>query len=116
MIEYKNIHKKVNFLAYFEKYKEIRIGKGIADENIQNIDETRFYVGCNRVYQIITFNLSKLLFLTDSNNRKYITSVESIGTGGKTIPPMLILYKVHILNNGQKKMILIMIFTLLLIL
>lgn len=63
------------------------------------MNETKFCASYNRVYQIIIFDLNKLLLLTESNNQKYIISVKNISDGGKTILLILILYKINILDK-----------------
>ena len=55
-----------------------KIEKKIIEENIWNIDETRFYIDCGRVYWVITLDLNKLLLLTNPDNWEYIILVKSI--------------------------------------
>lgn len=55
------------------------------------------------MYWVITLNVDKLLLLTNLDNREYIISVKSIVGRRKTIPPMLILYKIYILEKWAKK-------------
>ena len=98
-MERKNAHDESDFKKYFEKHKAICIEKGITDEDIWNMDETGFRAGCGRAHWVITLNPDKPLLLTDPDNREYITSVESISGGGKTIPPMLILCGILILEK-----------------
>ncbi len=86
-------------MEYFEKYKDIRIEKRIADEDVWNKDETGFCAGCGRVHWVIIFNSNKPLLLTDPDNQDYITSVESINGGEKIIPPILILCGIYILKK-----------------
>ena len=45
----------------------------------------------------------KPMLLTDPDSREYITSVESISGGGKTIPPMLILCGIQILEKWAQE-------------
>ncbi len=66
-------------MEYFKKYKDIRIEKRIADEDVWNMDETDFCAGCGRAHWVITLDPDKPLLLTDPDNPEYITSVESIG-------------------------------------
>ena len=47
-VERKDAHNEDDFLEYFEKYKDIRIEKDIADEDVWNMDETGFRTGCGR--------------------------------------------------------------------
>ena len=64
---------------------------------------TGFRAGCGRAHWVITLNPDKPLLLTDPDNREYITSVESISGGGKTIPPMLILCGIYILERWAEE-------------
>ena len=63
------------------------------------MDEPGFCIDCGRAYWVITLDPSKLLLLTDPDNREYIILVKSISGGGKSILPMLILYGIHILEK-----------------
>ena len=99
-VECKNAHNEDDFQEYFEKYKDIRIDKRIADEDVWNINETGFRAGYGRAHWVITLDSDKPLLLTD---REYITSVESITVGGKTTPPMLILCGVLILEKWAEE-------------
>ena len=45
-IDRKNAHNIKDLIIYFEKYKEIRIQRGITDADFWNMDETGFPVGC----------------------------------------------------------------------
>ena len=90
-------------MEYFEKYKDIRIEKRFADEDVWNIDETGFCVGCGTAHWVIILDLDKPLLLTDPDNREYITSVESISDEQKTISPMLILCGIYILEKWAEE-------------
>lgn len=81
-MERKNAHNEDDFQDYLEKYKDIHIKKGIADEDLFNMDEIGFCVGCGRAHWVITFDPNKPMFLTELDNQEYITSVESISGGG----------------------------------
>ena len=63
------------------------------------MDETGFCIGCGKVYWVVTLDPDKPLLLTDPDNRKYLTSVETISGGGLSIPPMLILSAIVILEK-----------------
>jgi len=45
-IDRKNAHNVEDFTTYFEKYKDIRIQRGITDADVWNMDETGFRIGC----------------------------------------------------------------------
>lgn len=79
--------------------------KEITKFDIWNIDETRFWIGCEKAPLVVTIDLNKSLSIIDPDNHNYITSVKCIDSVGKTIPPMLlvsgtnILYKWYHHNN-----------------
>lgn len=85
-VKRKNARDEENFKEYFS----IRIEKGIEDEDVWNMDEAGFCAGCDRAHWVITLDPDNPLLLIDPENREYVTSVEGISGGGKTIPPMLI--------------------------
>ena len=99
----KNAHDEDDFKKYFEKHKDIRIDKGIANEEVLNIDKTKFRASCGRAHWVITLDPNKPLLLTNPDNREYITSVETISGGGETIPLMLILYGILILEKWAEE-------------
>lgn len=63
------------------------------------MNETRFCDSCSRAYCIITLDLEKPIFLTDLDNQEYIICIENISIGGKTIPCILMLYDIQILEK-----------------
>ena len=63
------------------------------------MDETGFCVGCEKAHCVVTLDPNKPLLLTDPDNREYLTSVETISGGGLSIPPMLILSGIGILEK-----------------
>ena len=67
------------------------------------MDETGLRAGWAGAQWIITLDPDKPLLLTDPDNREYITSVESISGGGKTIPPVLILCDILILEKWAEE-------------
>ena len=72
---------------------------GITDRDVWNMNETDFRIECERAQMIVTLNPNKPLRMTDSDNRTYLTSVESISSDGADISPMLIISGVHILHK-----------------
>lgn len=82
-MEYKNTHNEKDFQKYFKKYKDICIEKKIVDEDIWNMDETEFCVGCSKAHWFITLDLDKSIPLIDLDNWEYIILVESISGGKK---------------------------------
>ena len=68
-------------MIYFEKYKEIRIQKGITDANVWNMDERGFRIGCGIAHWVITMDVEKRLLLSDADNREFLTACESVSLG-----------------------------------
>ena len=98
-IDRKNAHNIEDFTIYFEKYKEIRIQRGITDADVWNMDETGFCVEYKVAYLVSTMDAEKKLLLSDPDNREFLTGCESISGGGVKIPPMLILSDALILEK-----------------
>ena len=72
-------------------------------ECLYGIDWTGGIAARIKPNRIITLDPDKPLLLTDPDNREYITSVGSISGGGKTIPPMLILCGILILEKWAEE-------------
>lgn len=93
------MHNIKNFIIYFEKYKEIRIQKGITDANVWNMDKTRFCIGYEVVHWVIIIDVKKKLLLSNSDNREILTVCKNMSSRGIEIPPILILSNVLILEK-----------------
>lgn len=90
--ERKNSHKKEDIEQHFKDFEEAIIKYRIDPNDLYNMDETGFRIGCINGRIVITHISTKAVFLSDPDNRDYITSVETIcATGEDKIPPMLIL-------------------------
>lgn len=63
------------------------------------MDETGFRINCGKAQLIVIIDLNKSLCMIDLENCNYITSVECIGFAGKTIPPILLISRVNILQK-----------------
>jgi len=84
---------------YFTKL-EVAIAKyGIVLEDLWNMDETGFRVGCDRSRMVVTLDTKKVLKIADLDNRDYITFVEAISSTGETISPLLIVKGSQILDK-----------------
>ena len=90
-------------LEYFEAYRTARKTRGIADEDVWNMDETGFRIGCGRAHWVISTHSRKPLLLTGPDNREYVTSCECISAGGRNIPPMVIIAGVLILEKWPQQ-------------
>jgi DDE superfamily endonuclease/Tc5 transposase DNA-binding domain len=87
----KNTHDPEGLMAWFEKLRAIRQRYGIVDADIHNMDETGFRIGVGRQHKVITKASNNRQYLSDPNNRDYITSIESISAAGDSHAPMLVL-------------------------
>jgi hypothetical protein len=76
---------------WFEKLKAVREKYGIIDQNIYNMNETGFRIGVSRQHKVIIRANNTHRYFTDSDNRDYITSIESIIVDDTTHASMLIL-------------------------
>jgi len=88
-----------DILKYFEAYRDVKNALGIVDDDVWNMNETGFRIGCDIPQWVITFEAVKALIMTDPDNRDYITSAEAISGGGLTTPPWL---KEIYSTNGRK--------------
>jgi hypothetical protein len=80
--ERKTAHKKEDLKLYFKEFNDTIVKYGINPAGIYYIDKTR---------TVITHLLAKAVYLTDPDNQKSLTAVETVCADGSTIPPMLIL-------------------------
>jgi len=86
-----------HFTRFLDAYKEL----GIKKQDLYNMDETGFRIGCDRAHIVITLEASKRLVLTDADNRDYITSIECVGASndGYVLLAFLIVASKWILNK-----------------
>ena len=63
------------------------------------MNETGFCASYDKAYWVITVNSDKTFLLTNPENQEYIISVKSISDERKTIPLILILYNILILEK-----------------
>ena len=87
---------------YFKKLKNIRDEFDILDTNIWNMNETSFRIECERSRIVVTLNVTKNIRMTDSDNRDYITSIESVNAVDDTMSSLLILKRSHILHKWAR--------------
>ena len=98
-VERKNAHNLVDMEEYFETFRKLVEWFGLVPEDMWNMDETGFRIGCGRAQWVITNDATKALVMTDPDNREYITSAESINGVGRAIPSFLILQGKHTLHK-----------------
>jgi hypothetical protein len=87
----KNTHNPTDIRIYFEKFKAAYDFFGIQIGDIYNYNKTGFRVGIGRIYKVITRLKNRRLYLSDPNNRKSITSVETIYADRTVTDPFIIL-------------------------
>ena len=61
--------------------------------------KTGFQVGCRKTHWVISTHTKKPLFLMNSDNQNYVTSIETISGKEHNIPPIVILAGVQILEK-----------------
>lgn len=71
-----------NAMQRFEKFHAILIDKGTVDDDIWNMDETGFRIGCGKAHWVATTHAQKPLLLMDPDNSEHVSSVECISAGG----------------------------------
>ena len=98
-VERKNAHDVECIREAYNAFRRRVEEKGVQVEDIWNMDETGFRIGCGIAHCIITLDKSKPLRFVDPDNRDYITSVEAISAGGRSMPPFVILKGAHILQK-----------------
>ena len=98
-VERKNAHSLKDMEEYFETFRKLVEWFGLVPDDIWNMDETGFRIGCGKAQWVITNDASKALVMPDPDNREYITSAESINGVGRAIPVFLILQGKHTLHK-----------------
>ena len=101
--ERKHAHNAKDIREHFEAYRAAREARGIVDEDVWNMDETGFRIGCGRAHWVVSGHSREPLLLTDPDNREYVTSCECISAGGRDIPLMVIIAGVLILEKWAQQ-------------
>ena len=63
------------------------------------MDETGFWISCNKAHTVITIKHLRKLILTDAVNQEYVTFIECISTDGYALPSFLIVANIWILDK-----------------
>ena len=63
---------------------------GILPSDLYNFDETGFRIDIGRRQKILTSDSQTTIYIPDSGNRDFVTSIETICADGSTIPPFII--------------------------
>lgn len=98
-IERKNSLTVEGIRLHFRKFREAQDEYGIQPEDTWNMDESGFRIGVGRGHTVITLIPKGALRIVDPGVRDLISDVEAISAGGCSIPPMLIVPGVNILNK-----------------
>ena len=78
--------------SWYERLGRKIAEKGITPRNIWNFDETGFRIGCAKPAKVITRHPNRRNVIPSSENRKWVSVVETInGDGAAQVPPMVIL-------------------------
>ena len=97
--EMKNAHIVTDIQTYFSSFQSTVALLGITPDDIWNMDEIGFRVGCGVTHLVVTLSSHKRIMIADPDNRDYITSVECINGVGGSVPSFLILKGVNILHK-----------------
>ena len=97
--ERKNAHNVTDIQTYFSSFQPTVALLGITPDDIWNMDETGFRVGCGVTHLVVTLSSHKRIMIADPDNRDYIASVECISGVGGSVPSFLILKGVNILHK-----------------
>ena len=76
---------------YFKEFSDILLKYTIESRDIYNIDKTGFRIRVIAKRVVITYLLTKAVYLVDPNNRELITIVKIVYTNSSTILLILIL-------------------------
>ncbi len=87
----KNTHDCEGIRRWFDKLLAVKQQYNILDTDIHNMDETGFRIGVDRQHKIIIRAGNTRRYLVDSDNRDYITFIESISAADESHAPMLVL-------------------------
>jgi hypothetical protein len=86
------MHNKELLMEWFDLFKFTLEEEDLELEDIWNMDETGFRVGClSRRSLIVTRKKVRKAYLTDPGDRTLVTSVECISASGKLLNPLVIL-------------------------
>jgi Tc5 transposase DNA-binding domain/DDE superfamily endonuclease len=95
----KRAHDPEGIEKWFDGLRRVREERGILDEDIHNMDETGFRIGCGRAHMVITRSGNQKQYLQDPDNRDYLTLIESISAAGISHAPMVILKSATIIER-----------------
>lgn len=80
-----------DFEQHFRDFRYALTEFGIVQDDIYNMDETGFRIGCLNGRIVLTHANTKAVYLADPDVRDWVTTIETISAGGRAIPAMIIL-------------------------
>jgi hypothetical protein len=89
--ERKAVHDREDVEGHFQDFQYALREFNILQDDVYNMDETGFRIGCLNGRVVITHTNTKAVYLADPEIRDWVTTIETIGAGGTTIPSMIIL-------------------------
>ena len=84
-------------MGHFEKFRKVVKDYSIYPEDIWNFDKTGYRIGIARGDWIIAIDPTRTVYSKCPNNRELLSVIECINSGGRDIPPFLILTGTNIL-------------------
>ena len=94
----KNAHTPELMMKHFEGYKKMVEKNKIRPKDTWNFDETGYRMGVGRGDFVITTNPFQRVFSKDPDNRESLTAIEGINGVGESLPPMIILTGISLLE------------------
>lgn len=98
-IERARSHDPEAIRRWFEDFRYNVRKYGVLEDDIYNMDETGYRIGCGRAHTIVTTKPQSRQYLPDPENRIHISSIECISAGGFVLPSTIILPGVQITHN-----------------
>jgi hypothetical protein len=89
--ERKAVHEVEDIEAHFRRFEAAKKEYNIKDENIWNVDETGWRIGCLNGRVVFTFPDVSAVYMSSPETRESVTLIECISATGSYIPGFLIL-------------------------
>lgn len=97
--ERKRTHDPDSLRDWFLRLQRTIQEYGVVDNDIYNMDETGYRIGCGRSQLVVSTKPGTRKYLMDPDNRQHITSIECISATGYVLPSMIILPGAQIIHN-----------------
>lgn len=83
---------------WFERVKEAKIKYGVHEDDIYNVDETGFQIGCVGSEFVLTGSENRgMCHVLEQTNQEWVTSIECVSAVGRVLDPLIIFKgKVHL--------------------